>query len=446
MSDDGKAGKPGDVQLPSRGDAPTELEPSQVPPEERARPEGSELLDGASRVLRDILSGSALLSVLAVILALIAGGILIVLTDSNVQATAGYFFSRPSDTVQAVWNSLSGAYSALFQGAIYNFGRPTFAQGIRPLTETLTFATPLIVAGLGLALGFRVGLFNIGGQGQILAGAAAAGWVGFSFDLPFPLHMIVAILAGLVAGGLAGGLVGVLKARTGAHEVIVTIMLNYVILYLISYFLDTPKLLQAPGSNNPKTPAEKGSAIFPLLFGPQYRLSIGFILAIIATIVVWYLINRSNLGFQFRAVGENANAARVAGINVKNVYVWALVISGALVALAGVQQVLGNLTTGFSADIDAGIGFSAITVALLGRSKPVGVFFAGILFGALQAGGYAMQAGQNIPVDIVLVVQSLIVLFIAAPPLVRAIFHLPAPGPTRRKVPRTSTQKAVVAK
>jgi simple sugar transport system permease protein len=258
--------------------------------------------------------------------------------------------------------------------------------------------------------------------------------------------MIVAILAGLVAGGLAGGLVGVLKARTGAHEVIVTIMLNYVILYLISYFLDTPKLLQAPGSNNPKTPAEKGSAIFPLLFGPQYRLSIGFILAIIATIVVWYLINRSNLGFQFRAVGENANAARVAGINVKNVYVWALVISGALVALAGVQQVLGNLTTGFSADIDAGIGFSAITVALLGRSKPVGVFFAGILFGALQAGGYAMQAGQNIPVDIVLVVQSLIVLFIAAPPLVRAIFHLPAPGPTRRKVPRTSTQKAVVAK
>ncbi|MCU1533996.1 MAG: transporter permease [Glaciihabitans sp.] len=446
MSDDGKAGKTGDVQLPSRGDAPTELEPSQVPPEERARPEGSELLDGASRVLRDILSGSALLSVLAVVLALIAGGILIVLTDSNVQATAGYFFSRPSDTVQAVWNSLSGAYSALFQGAIYNFGRPTFAQGIRPLTETLTFATPLIVAGLGLALGFRVGLFNIGGQGQILAGAAAAGWVGFSFDLPFPLHMIVAILAGLVAGGLAGGLVGVLKARTGAHEVIVTIMLNYVILYLISYFLDTPKLLQAPGSNNPKTPAEKGSAIFPLLFGPQYRLSIGFILAIIATIVVWYLINRSNLGFQFRAVGENANAARVAGINVKNVYVWALVISGALVALAGVQQVLGNLTTGFSADIDAGIGFSAITVALLGRSKPVGVFFAGILFGALQAGGYAMQAGQNIPVDIVLVVQSLIVLFIAAPPLVRAIFHLPAPGPTRRKLPRTSTQKAVVAK
>jgi ABC-type uncharacterized transport system permease subunit len=467
MTDGGKTGKSGktpakasakataskpsvaEAQLPAKGEVVDELETSQVPAEQRATEpapgERSEVLDGASRVLKDILSGSALLSVLAVLLALLAGGILIVLTDSNVQATAGYFFSRPTDTLQAVWNSLSGAYTAMFQGSIYNFGRPTFAQGIRPLTETLTFATPLIVAGLGLALGFRVGLFNIGGQGQILAGAAAAGWVGFSFDLPFPLHMILAILAGLLGGAIAGGIVGVLKARTGAHEVIVTIMLNYVILYLISFFLDTPKLLQAPGSNNPKTPAEKPSAIFPLLFGPQYRLSLGFLLAIVATIVVWYLINRSNLGFQFRAVGENPSAARVAGINVKNIYVWALVISGALVALAGVQQVLGNLTTGFSADIDAGIGFSAITVALLGRSKPIGVFFAGILFGALQAGGYAMQAGQNIPVDIVLVVQSMIVLFIAAPPLVRAIFRLPAPGPARKKVQKTN-QKAVVAK
>jgi simple sugar transport system permease protein len=367
-----------------------------------------------------------------------------------VQAAAGYFFSRPTDLFRAIWESVSGAFSSLFQGSIYNFRRPGFANGIKPLTETLTFATPLIMAGLGVALSFRVGLFNIGGRGQMLVAAAAAGYVGFAWPLPYGIHLIVAVAAGLIAGAIWGGVVGLLKARTGAHEVIVTIMLNYVAFYLISYMLRTPGLLQAPGQTNPKSAAMLPTAVFPELLGPQYNLHLGFIFAIVATAFVWFLVNRSSMGFKFRAVGENPNAARVAGINVSGVYVWAMGISGALVGLAGVTQVLGTVTTGFSAGIDAGIGFDAITVALLGRSRPIGVFFAGILFGALKAGGFSMQAAQGIPIDIVLIVQSLIVLFIAAPPLVRAIApFIPkpfGPGEVVAKPAKLSGKKAVVTK
>jgi ABC-type uncharacterized transport system permease subunit len=410
-------------------------------------PPGTRRPDEESRLntaLKEIIGGNAMLSVLAVVLALIAGAILIALTDEDVQAAAGYFFSRPSDMLTAVWEAVAGAYSSLFQGSIYNFRAENFARGIRPLTETLTFATPLIAAGLGVALSFRVGLFNIGGRGQMLVAAGAAGYVGFAFQFPFGIHLFLAVLAGVAAGALWGGIVGLLKARTGAHEVIVTIMLNYIAFYLIQYMLSTPGLLQAPGSSNPKSAAMEDTAVFPDLLGPGYNLHLGFIVVIAATVYVWYLLNRSSLGFQFRAVGENPNAALVAGINVKNIYFVAMLLSGGLVGLAGVSQVLGTVTSGFSDGIDASIGFDAITVALLGRSRPWGVFFAGILFGAFKAGGFAMQAGEGIPVDIILVVQSLIVLFIAAPPLVRAIFRLPTPGKSSVRKPKT--QKAVVTK
>jgi general nucleoside transport system permease protein len=390
--------------------------------------------DRFTQAARDIVGGSFGISILAVVLALLVGAVLIASTDETVQQTAGYFFSRPGDMLGAIGNSVFGAYSALFQGSIYNFRVDNFGRAIRPLTATLTFATPLIVAGLGVGLGFRVGMFNIGGRGQMLVAAAAAGYIGFAVPLPPVIHVTVAVLAGVAAGALWGGIVGLLKARTGAHEVIVTIMLNFVALYLISFLLRTPGALQAPGSSNPKTAPMLDTAIFPKLLGPSYNLHAGFILVIGATVFVWWLLSRSSMGFKFRAVGENAHAARVAGINVNRVYVLAMVISGALVGLAGVAQVLGTEVNGFSAGIDAGIGFDAITVALLGRSKPWGIFFAGILFGAFKAGGFAMQAAEGVPIDIVLVVQSLIVLFIAAPPLVRAIFRLPVPG--RIRAPR----------
>jgi simple sugar transport system permease protein len=396
------------------------------------------------RALREIATGNAIISVLAVLMALVVGAVMIAVTDEDVQAAAGYFFARPGDTLAAIGNAVGGAYSAFFQGAVYNFRRPEFLAGIRPLTETLTFATPLIAAGLGVALAFRVGMFNIGGRGQMLVASAAAGWIAFALDLPWGVHLVVALAAGLAAGAVWAGIAGVLKARTGAHEVIVTIMLNYVAFYLVSWMLRTPGLLQAPGSNNPTTPAMKDTAIFPELLGPAYNLHFGFILSIAAVVLVWWILERSALGFRFRAVGINPNAARVAGINVTSMYVYAMLISGALIGLAGVDQVLGTVTTGFSSGIDAGIGFDAITVALLGRSTPVGVLVAGILFGAFKAGGFAMQAAEGVPIEIVLVVQSLIVLFIAAPPLVRAIFRLPAPG-SRPRRPRARRSKEVAA-
>ena len=392
--------------------------------------------------LRDITGGTAMISLLSIVAALVVGAVLIAFTDEKVQAASSYFFARPGDLLSAAWEAVAGAYSALFQGSVYNFRRDGFAAGIKPLTETLTFATPLIAAGLGVGLGFRVGLFNIGGRGQMLMAAAAAGWVGFSLDLPPFIHLTVAIVAGVIAGGIWGGIVGLLKARTGAHEVIVTIMLNFVALYFIAFLLRTPGALQAPGSSNPKTPPMKASAVLPDLLGPGYNLHAGFLIVIVATFVVWWLLDRSSLGFQFRAVGENPNASRVAGININRVYVYAMLFSGALVGLAGVSQVLGTVTTGFSQGIDAAIGFDAITVALLGRSRPWGIFAAGILFGAFKAGGFSMQAAEGVPIDIVVVVQSLIVLFIAAPPLVRAIFRLPVPGGPHRLRPIVTKEVA----
>jgi ABC-type uncharacterized transport system permease subunit len=392
---------------------------------------------------RRIVMGNGLISVLSVILALVAGSIMIAFTDSEVQRTAGYFFARPQDMLAAIWNSISGAYVALFQGAFYNFRVDGFAAGIKPLTETLKFATPLIAAGLGVGLAFRAGLFNIGGQGQMLMAAAAAGWVATSMNLPWPLHMLVAIVAGIVAGAIWAGIAGILKARTGAHEVIVTIMLNHIAFYLLAWMLATQGILQAPGSNNPKTAAMAESAILPGLLGPRYNLHAGFILALIAVAFTWWLLERSSLGFRFRAVGENPTAAKVAGISVGRMYFLVMVIAGGLVGIAGVSQVLGTVTSGFGGDIDAGIGFDAITVALLGRSTPLGILAAGILFGAFKAGGFAMQASENVPIEIVLVVQSLIVLFIAAPPLVRAIFRLPQPGarkkPNKPKKPKKNS-------
>lgn len=391
-----------------------------------------------------ITQGNAMISVLAVVLALLVGGVMIAFTDTAVREASTYFFARPTDTLVAIWSAVSGAYVALFEGSIYNFGAPTFARAIRPLTETLTFATPLIAAGLGVALAFRVGMFNIGGRGQMLLAAAGAGWVAFAVDLPWGLHLVVATLVGVLAGALWGGIAGLLKARTGAHEVIVTIMLNYIAYYLVSWMLRTPGLLQAPGSSNPKTPPMAETAIFPELLGPQFNLHLGFIVVIGATVLVWWILSRSSLGFQFRAVGENPHAARVAGIHVPRMYIYGMLIAGGLVGLAGVNQVLGTTTTGFTAGVDAGIGFDAITVALLGRSTPWGTFAAGILFGAFKAGGYSMQAAEQIPIEIVTVVQSLIVLFIAAPPLVRTIFFLPSPERDRRKRER-ARKKALQA-
>ena len=386
-----------------------------------------------TNAFREITSGNAVLSLLAVVLAILIGGVLIAFTDSDVQETAGYFFARPGDFFSAIGAAVGGAYLALFQGSVYDFRRDDFLSAIKPLTQTLVFATPLIAAGLGVAIAFRVGLFNIGGRGQIIVGAAFAGYASFAWDLPAVIHVIVAVLMGIIGGALWGAIAGLLKARTGAHEVIVTIMLNYVAYYLISFLLRTD-LLKNPGSNNPKTPPAAENAILQPILGDGFKLHWGFVLVVAATFLAWWLIDRSSLGFKFRAVGLNPHAARVAGIKVERLYIYVMLIAGAYAGLAASTEVLGTTTSGFTSGVDAGIGFDAITVALLGRSTPWGTFAAGILFGAFKAGGFTMQASQGIPIDIVLVVQSLIVLFIAAPPLVRAVFRLPQPGARAKKV------------
>jgi len=399
------------------------------PPDELERPQEPEIGQWHT-VMRSITSGNALVGVLSVFLAVLVGSVMILFTDEDVRATATYVFARPTDFLSASWYAISEAYSALFRGSIYNTRVDDPVTAIRPLTETLKFAGPLIAAGLGIGLTFRAGLFNIGGRGQMLLAGAAAGWVAVNVDAPLVVHLPLAVLAGMVAGALWAGLAGLLKARTGAHEVIVTIMLNYVGFYLVFYALSRQALLQAPDTVNPTSAPIPETAVLPDMLGVRFNLHWGFGIALVAVAVVWWVLDRSALGYRFRAVGENPHAAKAAGIDVGRTYVYAFLIAGALVGLAGTNQVLGTVTTGVTVDLDAGIGFDAITVALLGRSHPLGILGAGLLFGAFKAGGFSMQASQGIPVDIVLVIQSLIVLFIAAPPLVRAIFRLNRKGAT----------------
>jgi simple sugar transport system permease protein len=401
--------------------------------------------DTGPSVLRQIVTGSSAISVLAVFLALVVGGVLIAIANEQVQEAAGYFFARPVDLLRAVWDSVSGAYVAMFRGAVFDWRADSFAAQIKPLTESVVFATPLILAGLGIAIGFRAGLFNIGAQGQIIVGAIVASYVGFAWDLPVVLHLLLAVTGGALGGALYGGIPGVLKANFGANEVIVTIMLNYVAIYLIAYTLKQPTF--NPGRSGQRSPAIGENAAYPglipdwLVPGNTFRLHWGILVAIAATLFAWWLLERSTIGFELRAAGANPHAARTAGMSVGRATVIAMVVAGALAGLAATAQVLGTERS-LTAGVAASYGFDAITVALLGRSRPWGTFLAGLLFGALKAGGFLMQSLTGTPVDIVLVVQSVIVLLIAAPPLVRAIFRLPDPGARRRSRRPASTKQA----
>jgi simple sugar transport system permease protein len=379
-----------------------------------------------NKVVKQIFNASSRATALAILSAFLIGGLLIAFANEEVQITSSYLFSRPTDFLAAVWNSIFGAYDALFRGSIYNYKALDSVGMIKPLTETLTYATPITLAGLGMAVAFRSGLFNIGGTGQIIFGAMGAAWVGFSVELPALIHLPVAVIAGVLAAGLFGGFVGFLKAATGANEVIVTIMMNYIASLLLFYVLTTP-LFQAPGAVNPISPAIAESAKYWRFMGDSFRINASFFVMLAMVLVVWWLLNRSSIGFQFRALGHNPSAAKVAGINIGITYVLVMAISGALAGLAGTSQVLGAEKY-LTPSVAASFGFDAITVALLGRSKPFGVLAAGLLFGALRAGAVIMQANQKVPIDIVLIVQSLVVLFIAAPPLVRFMFRLADPA------------------
>ncbi|MPZ00744.1 MAG: ABC transporter permease [Actinophytocola sp.] len=380
----------------------------------------SELTVG-QRFFRELTTGGTALTLLSIVLAMLIGAVLIVVADSDVQETAAYFFSRPSDTLLAIWESASSAYAAMFAGSVIDFDAPSFGESLIPLADTLTYATPLIAAGLAVALAFRAGLLNIGAQGQILIGATLAGLVGFGMDLPAVVHLLFAVLAGFIGGAIWGGIAGFIKAKTGAHEVIVTIMLNHIAALLLAYLLTT-QLFRREGQAAPISPFVADSATLPTFFEDS-RLNLGLFVALLGAVYSWWLLSRSTMGFRFKAVGHNPHAATTAGISVARSYTAVMFIGGGLAGIAGASQVLG--TEGYlSTSIAGELGFDAITVALLGRSSPIGTVAASLLFGALRAGAVTMQAQTGTPIDIVLVVQSLIVLFIAAPPLVRAVFRL----------------------
>ena len=351
-------------------------------------------------VFTRIVGSQWFVSVISVVIAFLIGAILIAMTGASV----------------------TDAYYAMFRGAIVDPQASTFVRTIKPLMDSVYFAIPLIISGLGLAFGFRAGLFNIGGKGQMIAGALAAVWVGFSLSLPPVVHTLVALTAAIVAGAAWGGIAGFLKAKTGANEVIVTIMLNSIATLALGYVL-SQKAWQKPNSNQPITPNVADSAALAKLMSCPIKLHWGLIVALVALAVFWFLMERSTLGFQIRAVGANAAAARTAGISVERITAVTMMFSGAFLGLAGANEALGTL--GYvSRDVAGSIGFDAITVALLGRNKAWGTFGAGLLFGAFKAGGYAMQA-KDVPIDMILILQAVIVLLIAAPALVRWLFRLP---------------------
>lgn len=357
----------------------------------------------------------------SIVLALLVGAVLMIVSDPDVISQYAYLFTAPALPLGASWAKVSSAYAALVVGAV---GSPT------ALAATAWQAAPLICAGLGVGLGFRAGLFNIGAQGQAIWGAIAAAYIGFTWHLPPGIHLIVAILGGLIAGAIWGGIVGFLKAKTGAHEVIVTIMLNYVALLALPWLLSTQAFLR-PGRIDPLAPVIDSTAAFPIIYS---QLNVGFLVALAAAAAVWWLLDRSTLGFAIRAVGANPSAAGTAGMNVANVTMITMAISGLLCGLAGVQYALGPgadlIATPLSIGLVGTVGFDAITVALLGRSKPLGIVLAGLLFGGLHSGGLAMQSFAGTPLTLSTVLQALIVLFVAAPALVAAMLPKVKPPQT----------------
>jgi simple sugar transport system permease protein len=243
--------------------------------------------------------------------------------------------------------------------------------------------------------------------------------------MPFFIHVVVCVIGGFAGGAVLGWLAGEIKARTGAHEVIVTIMLNYVMAYLLAFLLSSSSMLQKPNTTDLVTPPIAGNAHLPQLFGSGLRINAGFLLALACAAGVWWLMNRTTTGFEFRAVGANPSAARVAGMKVEGAWVLVMLIAGGLAGLGGTAIVLG---TDFSLNTSTygTYGIDAITVALLGRGKPGGVVWAGLLFGALEAASPGMQSIANTPVQIVQVLQAVIVLFVAAPPLIKTMYRLRA--------------------
>ena len=351
---------------------------------------------------------SFVITLLAVVSALVVGALIIILSDVE---------RLGNGEIGAAFSELGTAYWSLVKGSV---------GSSRALSETINNSTPFIIAGVSVAVAFKTGLFNIGATGQMLAGGLAAMWVGFAMDGPGIVQIPLALLAGVVGGALYGAIPGILKARTGAHEVITTIMLNYIATFTILWALDT-ELFQRPDRSDPISKFVSEQAMLPKVFGliglDSFAAHSGIIVALLVVAAYWWFLERSKMGFEFQAFGQNADAAEYAGMRAKRLTIMGMVVAGGIAGLAGGIEILGRY--GYATQTFAGtIGFDAIAVALLGRSSPLGTMFSGILFGALQSGGRDMQVMTDINIDLIVVLRALIVMFIAAPLLVKAIWRV----------------------
>ena len=373
-----------------------------------------------------------LIPALAVFTGLVIGGIFIVITTESVYTAFGQSLGAGlSEVLRTVWDS----YAALFTGSLGSPSRIITAlqsgdplairRAFNPILESLVASTPYIFAGLSVALGFRAGVFNIGAEGQIFMGAAAAAFVGYAVrGLPAIIHIPLAFLAGAAGGGIWGLIPGWLKAKTGGHEVINTIMMNYIAFRLSDWLLTGP--MKRPESFNPISPTILDSAKLPRFFDDPIRFHLGFFVALAVAWVVYWFLFKTTWGFELRTVGSNPFAGRYAGMNVARNTILAMTLAGALAGLAGANEVLGvnhNLAMAFS----SGYGFDSIALALLGNSHPLGVVLASLLFGTLRNGATPMQAALGIPNDIISVLQAVILMFIAAPAIIRTIYRLKQP-------------------
>lgn len=358
--------------------------------------------------------GIALVSLVAVVLLVRAAGFAAVLDGAWGAVRTAY-----GAMIDGSLGSLSTIISALQSG-----DRAAIRQAFYPVLESLVSATPYIFAGLAVAVGFRCGLFNIGVEGQLFVGAIFSVWVGYTLKgLPTIIHVPLALAAGALGGALWALPAAILKAKVGAHEVINTIMLNYIAFRLSDWLLNGP--MMRPGTANPVSPNIELSAHLYRFFSDPIRFHLGFFIALGVAVFVWWFLFRTTLGFELRTVGTNPNAARYAGMSITRNYLIAFGLSGALAGLAGANEVLGvnhNLASAFS----SGYGFDSIALALLGKSHPLGVVLAALLFGTLRSGGTRMQNIAQIPVDIIGIVQALVIAFIAAPAIIRSIYRIRA--------------------
>jgi simple sugar transport system permease protein len=319
-----------------------------------------------------------------------------------------------------------GTYKAIFEGTGLNWpflwitGQETRAAA-SDLQQTLIITTPLLLTALAVAFAFRCGMFNIGGNGQYIVGSVSALYVGSHLEgMPGLLHISLAIFAALLAGAVWGGIAGLLKATVGAHEVISTIMLNFIALFVAKYLFELGGPLQGADPSIPRSHDIFDSAKLPEIWGRLQPLHAGIFIALAAVLVYHLVLNRTTLGYEVRAVGFNPEAARYGGISVGRNYFLAMAISGAFAGVAGAVDLLGWKFRIATNDLDAvALGFIGIAVALLGRNKAVGILFAALLFGALQVGTSARQLDPDVfPAELAgnlsTMIQALIILFVGA--------------------------------